>query len=733
MSVNFYKEFARDNRDDPQVIDAFDRLEKTRYGEAVEIAPETRARLDAALSRMTQNPQFELLSAGFRLRLGTRFEQFVPRLFRDETTPGGKPTNLPSLDEVFAALDKNMEVYRLLAEANGDDQLIASIFVTARELVSVYYEMLHDAGFASVTLGGALFTGGSIRSGMEFGNAGAELARMIANAALRDAFFELDLPWENTSLFPQEPSMRVRHATFFPRKMAVANRSDYYVIGAGGYGTQEEKFYVLGLILNGSMMGKDVILLESTTDKDFWKPLIARLNILIDAGAVDPSVRDMIYFANDEDDQIRTAAYIDERKRRARAEGSDFDERYAVTHASQDAVHREMLAHDFGLIDEVFKPLDRRRTISVFGAEGSYGTKYAADGARLIAGLDRFADGANILVSAAGAFGDAAANAAKTMERGAYLSVERALDPVSNVETGERAGKVRLYTDPAHDAAMMYHSSAAVFYLGGINPEGARYELMTLMQTGQTAAYPIFFVGTPEEQSSFLEGARSMLGYGTIAKHDLEYDPTTGEGRFIFVQNADEVLKHLETSGFMKNEPIIQGKPHKERLPLEEDHRRLLAREFMKRGFTEEEASVAAKRAVDEFKLNPAVVLESAHARVRGYSKATAKALRRNEARLGPNAYTRIVAGTLATMNYPGWAEKIGLRRVPKQPTLKGRVYTAAKTATASGRDPAAAARQAVGPVDARQVKFALHPGMVHPSGAAFPAFPQSLKLPGRF
>lgn len=719
MSVSLYQQFVRDNENDAAVCKAFDALLSDDAAALSALSDQAKRELIDALGRMIQNPQFELMAKSLQLRLGERFESFVPTLFRDAAAR----TSIPTLETLFAGLDRNRDLYRRLRNAQGDNRLQMSLFIAARGLLPrVDYDMAHDSGFIALMLGCLYLTGGgSISSGMEFGNAGAEGARLLLGDHYRDAYIAMHLPFENPGLFPLTSEMTTTQESFITRKMGVFNGSDLYVAAAGGYGTMDEALSVLALMMNGAMPPKDIVLLESTKDGQFWLPFFEYLNALIASGAVSPAVRDLISYARDNDEFAKTVAYIQRRKREEEDSETGFDARFTTAHPKQDKMLRETVRADRELIDTVFSDLDRKRTVSVFGPEGSvYDAAYAEDGAALAQALDGNAAlaGANILVNGTGTFGDHVRSAAQNLSRGALLSVQRALDPKIDSGASDKSGVVRFYNDAFFKAAMMYHSSAAVFYPGGINTQSALFEIMTLMQTLQIPHFPVVLVGGKEKWAHFDELARSFVAYGTIGQDDLEYNPETKKGLYTIVETTADAARFLETSGFTKNTPQFTQRPHKEPSSQADDHAALYVRELKKRDFTAQEAAAIAHRLVHEVKINPAQALARSPDLLSGMNRGATRALAKKEHAEGYSVYTRMLAGALSLGN-----DGESLRRVttpqksgaqPKS-NLTGRLFQTAQTAIQQGTSPTAAARKLVGNVTAKDVNFPLHSGMRQP------------------
>lgn len=82
----------------------------------------------------------------------------------------------------------------------------------------------------------------------------------------------------------------VKFRYFFVRKVMLVKYSYAFIVLPGGFGTMDELFEALTLIQTSKIQEFPVVLMGT----DYWRPMLAFLENMIEAGTIDPSDRDLL-------------------------------------------------------------------------------------------------------------------------------------------------------------------------------------------------------------------------------------------------------------------------------------------------------------------------------------------------------------------------------------------------------------------------------------------------------
>ncbi|MCC6164192.1 MAG: TIGR00730 family Rossman fold protein [Acidobacteria bacterium] len=149
-----------------------------------------------------------------------------------------------------------------------------------------YYTLAREMGAGLSRLGFTVMTGGG-PGVMEAANRGAK------DAGGWSVGCNIRLPFE------QEPNPYLdRWLTceyFFVRKVLLIKYSYAFVALPGGLGTLDELFEVLTLIQTGKVHSFPVVLMG----REYWAPLIAQLNDMVEAGTIGPQDLDLLLVTDD--------------------------------------------------------------------------------------------------------------------------------------------------------------------------------------------------------------------------------------------------------------------------------------------------------------------------------------------------------------------------------------------------------------------------------------------------
>ena len=160
---------------------------------------------------------------------------------------------------------------------------------------SFYYKRAKELGREIADLGYSVITGGS--SGiMEALNSGAITTSSESKSI---GIYIDDLPHE------QEPNIytdkKLKFNYFFTRKMALINYSDAYIVMPGGFGTLDEFFEVVTLVMTKKHKPSPIILFDS----NYWGKLYSFMNDdMLKYGTINRDDLNLISLTNSVDEVI---------------------------------------------------------------------------------------------------------------------------------------------------------------------------------------------------------------------------------------------------------------------------------------------------------------------------------------------------------------------------------------------------------------------------------------------
>ena len=154
-----------------------------------------------------------------------------------------------------------------------------------------YYAMARDVGAALARIGFTVMTGGG-PGVMEGANRGAR------EAGGRSVGYNVELPFE------QEPNGYLdRWVTcryFFVRKVLLVKYSYAFIVLPGGFGTLDELTEALTLIQTRKILQFPIVLMGV----DYWKPFLAMVKTMVEAGTISPADLDLMLVTDSVDEAM---------------------------------------------------------------------------------------------------------------------------------------------------------------------------------------------------------------------------------------------------------------------------------------------------------------------------------------------------------------------------------------------------------------------------------------------
>ena len=154
-----------------------------------------------------------------------------------------------------------------------------------------YYAMAREVGAALARIGFTVMTGGG-PGVMEGANRGAR------EAGGRSVGCNVELPFE------QEPNSYLdRWVTcryFFVRKVLLVKYSYAFIVMPGGFGTLDELTEALTLIQTRKILQFPIVLMGV----DYWKPFLAMMKTMVEAGTISPSDLDLMLVTDSVDEAM---------------------------------------------------------------------------------------------------------------------------------------------------------------------------------------------------------------------------------------------------------------------------------------------------------------------------------------------------------------------------------------------------------------------------------------------
>ncbi|NDA47291.1 MAG: LOG family protein [Alphaproteobacteria bacterium] len=160
-----------------------------------------------------------------------------------------------------------------------------------------WYEQARLFGTLASQRGGALCHNGSAHENVIATGGGPGLME-AANRGAHEAGapsigFNITLPKEQTPNSYTTPELTFRFHYFVMRKMHLVMRARALVVFPGGFGTLDELFEILNLLLTHKLPSLPVILFDRT----YWNKLI-NFNILVEDGMIAPEALTLFRFAD---------------------------------------------------------------------------------------------------------------------------------------------------------------------------------------------------------------------------------------------------------------------------------------------------------------------------------------------------------------------------------------------------------------------------------------------------
>jgi uncharacterized protein (TIGR00730 family) len=155
-----------------------------------------------------------------------------------------------------------------------------------------FYELARRVGSALAKLGFTVMTGGGPGI-MEAANRGAREANGPSIGC------NIVLPSEQKLNPYVDTHLTFRY--FFVRKVMLVKYSYAFVVMPGGVGTMDELFEAVTLIQTKKIESFPVVLMGV----DYWKPLVAFLNEMVEAGTIDRADLDLFLFTDSVEEAMR--------------------------------------------------------------------------------------------------------------------------------------------------------------------------------------------------------------------------------------------------------------------------------------------------------------------------------------------------------------------------------------------------------------------------------------------
>jgi predicted Rossmann-fold nucleotide-binding protein len=484
---------------------------------------------------------------------------------------------VPDATDLFAGID----LIGTIDQALGKSAPRAVIFSTARDRDTIDYRFIHDLAFALVDIFDFKVGSGGGPGGMAFSNLGAVTAKPNRQASFGVA---IHLPHEKPHTFVH-PEQATLMESFLPRKMGLIHLSDMVIAVPGGYGTLEEVFEVLGLMLRGERPWQHLLLVEAGVSDGqggflagrFYEPLKAMLSDLKTRGAFDATTIDrlqtFLHFVDAPDADQRMEDFLQ------LIEALELDlldhrqESQHVTHPKNHPQYKEQVGQDLQIVHDLLEPLDASVTLSVIGASHMLDRETAKDVGKIVKKMMQF--GANILYSGAAETNKRVLIEAQRVEKhfankapgsdripGRFLQIrgsEKINDSTDELDftATHFMGRVNFASNPIRKAALTNYSHAYFFALGGIDTFDLLFEIMTLMQTQKLRTSPIIVYDPNGEWDAFDKLCQKLADYQTINPEDLNYVK-----RVKTIQEAEVFLKDVIRNGTPQPATFIPKPAH---------------------------------------------------------------------------------------------------------------------------------------------------------------------------